>query len=98
MVPGNRPARKARARRRVAGPSSGLACGTGVTWPGCIARGTFHAGSAEPRTAIGSAGYGRRRAGPAAPTHKMSMTVIALVLAANLLLAGLFSLVAFAVD
>ena len=39
-----------------------------------------------------------RRAGPAAPTDKMSMTVIALVLVANLLLAGLFSLVALAVD
>ncbi|MCJ2007629.1 hypothetical protein MKK64_26900 [Methylobacterium sp. E-025] len=69
-----------------------------MTWPACIAGGTFRASPAAPRTAPGRPGYGRRRAGPAAPTDKMSMTVIALVLVANLLLAGLFSLVAIAVD
>ncbi|RZK84079.1 MAG: hypothetical protein EOO66_23870 [Methylobacterium sp.] len=51
-----------------------------------------------PADGAGRTGYGMRRAGPAAPTDKMSMTVIALVLVANLLLAGLFSLVAIAVD
>ncbi|MFK5595582.1 hypothetical protein FV232_23575 [Methylobacterium sp. WL30] len=69
-----------------------------MTWPACIAGGTFRASPAAPRTGPGRPGYGRRRAGPAAPTDKMSMTVIALVLVANLLLAGLFSLVAIAVD
>ena len=69
-----------------------------MTWPACIAGGTFRQSSAPSRTAAGRPVYGRRRAGPAAPTDKMSMTVIALVLVANLLLAGLFSLVALAVD
>ena len=69
-----------------------------MTWPGCIASGTFRDSSAVPRTQPRRPSYGRRRAGPAAPTDKMSMTVIALVLVANLLLAGLFSLVAIAVD
>ena len=77
---------------------AGLACGIAVTLPVCIADTDFPGRPAGPRTAPGGSGYGRRRAGPAAPTAKMPMTVIALVLVANLLLAGLFSLVAIAVD
>lgn len=98
MLAGKWGRRKAGAALRRAGATSALACGTPVTWPACIARSMFRSARTGPRTTPGCARYEMRRAGPAAPNPQMSMTVIALVLAANLLLAGLFSLVAIAVD
>ena len=94
MVAGKRCTRKTCASRRVVGPC--LRLRGDVT--SLHRRRDFSQVAGGPADGAGRTGYGMRRAGPAAPTDKMSMTVIALVLVANLLLAGLFSLVALAVD